>query len=340
MPCSPTWSLILKKSGQGSTTCATHRIRNNPVTTLDLQRVALHEAGHAVTALALGAAVRDVLVSETGGLVRHRWPMADPKVEVLTLLAGEAAEFLGWGFLDDPASSRQDRVWAEQAAYDAMDGDLESSSALLRSSRAALAEFLFDRDHWNAVEAVALALIRRGRLTGDELDEIVAVPFGDGPMLARGGFSFHRPGERRPQEVCSTPIGTLSTAVASQAAHGDGTTVGGSFVEWTTTLTPSHSEPRQYRRFVSDFAGRPIACKEPVAWTGRTRRRGRDGKVFKVESCEGHREGLEGVRPLISEPLEPRAASRVLTDSCYCRVGSWSKYGGQAPEPASKSISS
>jgi len=47
----------------------------------------------------------------------------------------------------------------------------------------------------------------------------------------------------------------------------------------------------------SVFAGRSDHCSEPVAWTGRIRLSGRDGRVLRVWSCEGHREGLEGVRP-------------------------------------------
>jgi hypothetical protein len=46
-------------------------------------------------------------------------------------------------------------------------------------------------------------------------------------------------------------------------------------------------------RLVTDFAGRPTHFDEPVFWTGRTRLSGRNGKVPRVWSCQGHREGLE-----------------------------------------------
>jgi len=49
-------------------------------------------------------------------------------------------------------------------------------------------------------------------------------------------------------------------------------------------------------RLVTDFAGRPEHCPEPVAWTGRHRLSGRDGRVLRVWSCEGHAEGLEAAK--------------------------------------------
>jgi hypothetical protein len=50
--------------------------------------------------------------------------------------------------------------------------------------------------------------------------------------------------------------------------------------------------PGRCWRLVTDFAGRPEHCTEPVTVTGRTRLAGRNGKVLQVWSCEGHGEGL------------------------------------------------
>jgi hypothetical protein len=47
-------------------------------------------------------------------------------------------------------------------------------------------------------------------------------------------------------------------------------------------------------------AGRLTHCAEPVSWVGRTRLNGRNGRVLQVWSCEGHKEGLDGLRPIAS----------------------------------------
>jgi hypothetical protein len=45
-------------------------------------------------------------------------------------------------------------------------------------------------------------------------------------------------------------------------------------------------------RLVTDFAGRPEHCDELVVVEGRIRLSGRNGRLLRVWSCEGHREGL------------------------------------------------
>lgn len=56
------------------------------------------------------------------------------------------------------------------------------------------------------------------------------------------------------------------------------------------------AEPGRCWRLVTDFAGRPDHCPEPVVWVGRTRLSGRDGKLLRLWSCQGHAEGLEGAK--------------------------------------------
>lgn len=52
------------------------------------------------------------------------------------------------------------------------------------------------------------------------------------------------------------------------------------------------AEPARCSRMVTDFAGRPEHCAEPVTWTGRHHLSGQDGRLLRVWSCDGHRERL------------------------------------------------
>jgi hypothetical protein len=58
--------------------------------------------------------------------------------------------------------------------------------------------------------------------------------------------------------------------------------------------------PGRCWRLVTDFTGRPDHCSEPVVWMGRYRLSGRDARVVRVYSCEGHMEGLESAQQLQS----------------------------------------
>jgi hypothetical protein len=54
-------------------------------------------------------------------------------------------------------------------------------------------------------------------------------------------------------------------------------------------------EPGRCWRMVHDSEGpgRPTFCLEPVVWVGNHRLAGPNGKVIRVWSCDGHREGVE-----------------------------------------------
>jgi len=52
--------------------------------------------------------------------------------------------------------------------------------------------------------------------------------------------------------------------------------------------------PGRCWRLVTDFAGRPEHCAEPVVRTGRHRLSGREGRVLHVWSCEGAPGGARG----------------------------------------------
>jgi hypothetical protein len=52
------------------------------------------------------------------------------------------------------------------------------------------------------------------------------------------------------------------------------------------TLTPG----RCFRMITLPGVGHPSHCQEPVAWHGRWR--AGDGRLFRVDACVGHAEGL------------------------------------------------
>jgi hypothetical protein len=139
-----------------------------------VERNSIHESGHVVAARALGIEVSDVRISETGGLTNLPGLMADPVREVAVRAAGEVAEVLAFGSPHaDAASSREDRAFAYQAAFEAT-RDAGDAIRLEHDSRAFVRELLSDR--WVDVEHVALALLERGQLSGAQVADLVAVP--------------------------------------------------------------------------------------------------------------------------------------------------------------------
>jgi len=136
-----------------------------------LERYSIHEASHAVITLHFGIAIRDVAVARSGGLIRFSADLDDPETEVFIRLAGEVGECLAFGFLDDEASSREDRAFAYQAAFQ-VTRDVDSAIRLEHDSRAFVRQLLADR--WMDVEHVAIALLERGHLSGAEVAVLVA----------------------------------------------------------------------------------------------------------------------------------------------------------------------
>ena len=126
---------------------------------------AFHEAGHAVVALALGGKIKSVEIgSEPLTHCLHRRGTTHAAV---VALAGGLAERraepwgLSWG-------DRIDRQCAREVAERLAPADPLGQLQIFLDQ----AEALLDR-HWREVEAVAAALLRRGKLTGQEIDDLV-----------------------------------------------------------------------------------------------------------------------------------------------------------------------
>lgn len=127
----------------------------------------LHEAGHAVASLVLGAGVVHVQVWVSGGgeLTHPSQAWIAPDKAAVVALAGVAAE--RWRTIDgdipgDISPDDFDHAW-EACGEDNARLDLAwaEAIALVRQQRA-------------AVGAVALALAQRGRLSGGEVAQIAA----------------------------------------------------------------------------------------------------------------------------------------------------------------------
>jgi hypothetical protein len=53
--------------------------------------------------------------------------------------------------------------------------------------------------------------------------------------------------------------------------------------------------PGRCFRLVGDDGGRPSHCPEPVRWSGTFR--APDGRRYRAQACDGHRDALVNVRP-------------------------------------------
>lgn len=138
--------------------------------------VALHEAGHAVVALALGVEVRRVLVKKDGGGLCYTETYDELRARGITARAAafyQACMALAGGAADpEGAPSSTDVRIAKNAIASGGGGiaEWEKSEARTRA--------LVKQNH-AAIRQVALALDRRGELTGRE----VANMLGGKPLL-------------------------------------------------------------------------------------------------------------------------------------------------------------
>lgn len=136
-----------------------------------LERLALHEAGHAAAACALGFPVtRCTLEGERGGEVRiAMWPgLADAPRYVWFLAAGAVAEFVGWGAAGPGwIASDLPIAWATAENLLRGVGREPTSQTVHRLIDAAQsdAERLMRR-HWRSVEAIAAALLASRTIDG------------------------------------------------------------------------------------------------------------------------------------------------------------------------------
>jgi hypothetical protein len=134
-----------------------------------IERVAIHEAGHAVAALALGLEVHAVHLAGRVTLRRHS--PSEPADLLLFYLSGVEAERLAFGS-PPPGGCKLDTYAARRAGFE-MIGDLTATDALVESSQSQVRQLLSDR--WLDVDRVALALLTgTGTLSGAELEALVA----------------------------------------------------------------------------------------------------------------------------------------------------------------------
>jgi hypothetical protein len=156
-----------------------------------LQEAAVHEAGHAVVAIALGLRVevvhvRRAVACDGACVVDPRGPDASPAV----LVAGDVAVELARAGWPAPNASPGSWYWqqlqagptdrerttaatAPTPALGTSDAEKLAAAGLsARNARARAGEIL--GAHWPAVRAIADALIARGELEGAEVHRIAA----------------------------------------------------------------------------------------------------------------------------------------------------------------------
>ncbi len=171
---------------------------------------AIHEAGHATVARMLGLTVSHLEIvgnrRELGSCHTLRLPEGEPVARehaledaLLVSCAGVVAESL----------ERGEREWDEsspdlnQAVRIALEltGDCGRAHALLLRTRRRLRRAL--SHHWDAVEALAAALMESRRLDGREVDEVLTPLLYPPPGAARSRRRRRRPGRRRGEALQS-----------------------------------------------------------------------------------------------------------------------------------------
>ena len=138
-----------------------------------IRRIAYHEAGCAVAALALDGVVTSVRIhdQEDGGTVRYRLP--DPVSDVhriIIAMAGGVAERLRYRSPDyqpSPGVAADERVWLELTSHLPQN----VRDAYLRKLQAQVRSLL--NVNWSAVEALATALVERRNIPGAHVLKIV-----------------------------------------------------------------------------------------------------------------------------------------------------------------------
>ena len=145
-----------------------------------LERTAVHEAGHSSACVLLRVEVLEARIDFADGESKVTYiPSPNPVDTILVAAAGAAAESLAFGSSSELTGT--DERNADRAAFAAR-GGISTADHLVRRCRAEVRELLFDR--WDAVEAVALALLECrwpadlgfafGSLSGREVADLVA----------------------------------------------------------------------------------------------------------------------------------------------------------------------
>jgi Peptidase M50B-like len=135
--------------------------------------VAIHEAGHAVIARALGFEVREVLInSDDSGLTHCMRRREATHQYVLVLMAGPIAQHLAnQGFKRDRKIEAV--TWAQDLQHiRAHMAGLGNEAKPWRVYQAGARRLV--RDRWPIIRRVAGELLRGGRIDGKRLDQIIA----------------------------------------------------------------------------------------------------------------------------------------------------------------------
>jgi ATP-dependent Zn protease len=140
-----------------------------------IARIAYHEAGHAIVALALNGIVTLVRIQdgEGGGTVRYQLPepVSDAH-RIIIAMAGGVAEQLRYrssGFLPSPNARADQCIWLELTSHLPQ----EAQDAYLRMLQAQVRALL--RINWHAVEAVAMTLVEHRNISGAQVRKLVGV---------------------------------------------------------------------------------------------------------------------------------------------------------------------
>jgi hypothetical protein len=132
----------------------------------DLRAVAFHEAGHTIAAIMTGSRIKSVEIGANPHLHCLHWDKAS---KAITALAGGLAEMRV-----NPAGAPWGTEVDLRCAHDVADrlapgAQLEALEALFSKTQALL------NRHWHAVELIADALLSRGKLSGAEINALVAI---------------------------------------------------------------------------------------------------------------------------------------------------------------------
>lgn len=129
-----------------------------------LRSVSIHEAGHIVTARALGVPCNEAaIISDADGYSTSG--AAAPEQKLMVCLGGPLAEMRACGAVTDSAVGGDLKMIATYARRCGVnDRHIEALRHKVRT-------LLFQ--HWDKVEAVAAALAKHGTLSGADIDFLV-----------------------------------------------------------------------------------------------------------------------------------------------------------------------
>jgi len=137
------------------------------------QVVAIHESAHAVIARVLGRPVLRVAPHLTTYGVQPRTARGFYRAALITLSGPAAEDRFCCYTRDQRAELWCGPVWQTDLLNAMHHLDASGGGAMLPVKREA--ERLV-REHWDAIERVAVALIERGELSGDRVDALLARP--------------------------------------------------------------------------------------------------------------------------------------------------------------------